>query len=378
MTAPLADVRVVDASPFLPGPLATQMLADLGATVVKVEPPNGEPGRNVPGGLYDVANRNKGSVVLDLKSDRDRRRCHRLVADADVFVEGYRPGVADRLGISYAELSRINPTLVYCSISGFGQNGPDRSAPGHDATYLAASGALAVPGSWSDPHPRRSGLPVADLGTSAYLAVAVLAALHRRGATGRGCHLDLAIADVALALASTRAGARLDNDAADRLHLNPSNDLFDTADGVLAVAAVEEHFWHRLRAVLNSEEPRLGDRRFDHLAGRRANGDELAVLLRAAFTTRTAKEWADLLTDADVPAAVVRTVADAADSEQVRHRGIVQTVADQRHVTFPALCDGRPMGELRSVAPAAGAQANTVGAALDGGGDPWLAARTRA
>lgn len=375
MSAPLADVRVIDASPFLPGPFATQMLADLGAAVIKVEPPTGDPGRAVPGGLYEVANRNKGSVILDLKSESDRQRCRRLVAGADVFVEGFRPGVVDRLGVSYADLSAINPALVYCSVSGFGQTGPRRSMPGHDATYLAASGALAVPGSWNDSRPHRSGLPIADLATSAYVAVAVLAALHRRRASGRGCYLDVAIGDVALALTSARAGARLDNDNADRLHLNPTNDLFDTADGVIAIAAVEEHFWDRLRAALITDEPRLGDRRFDDLAGRRANGGELTVLLRGVFISRTADEWAQRLAEADVPAEVVRPITAAVASDQVRSRGIVQSADGQHHVTFPALCDGRPMGALRTTAPAAGAQATDVFAALEQDADPWAAMR---
>lgn len=373
MTGPLADVQILDTSPFLPGPFATQMLADLGANVIKVEPPTGDPGRHVPGGLHETTNRNKRSIVLDLKSEQDRERCHRLAAGADVFVEGFRPGVVDRLGVSYAELSADNPGLVYCSVSGFGQTEPKRSTPGHDATYLAAAGALAVPGSWSDPRPHRSGIPVADLGTSNYVAVAILAALHERHTTGRGCYLDVAITDVALALASARAGEQLDNDGADRLHLNPSNDLFDTADGMLAVAAVEEHFWQRLRAVLLATEPQLGDPRFDGLAGRRANGDDLSALLQAVFMTRTAKEWISLLTEADIPAEVVHPVREAVESEQVRRRGIVQAAGDQRHVTFPVVQDGRPMGSLRTTAAAAGADSATVFAMLDRGTDPWAA-----
>ncbi|MGH3118732.1 MAG: CaiB/BaiF CoA transferase family protein [Gaiellales bacterium] len=373
MTGALADVRVVDISPFLPGPFATQMLADLGATVIKVEPPTGDPGRTVPGGLYEVANRNKASITLDLKSALDRERCHRLVAGADVFVEGFRPGVADRLGISYDELSRINPALVYCSVSGYGQHGPKRFTPGHDVTYLAASGALAVPGSWSDPRPHRTGLPIADLGTSAYVAVAVLAALRARQRSGRGCRLDVAIADVALAMTATRAGERLDNSGEERLHLNPSNDLFDTADGVVAVAAVEEHFWDRLRAELTPYQPQLSDERFDDLAGRREHGEELSALLGAVFMSDTAKEWARVLGEADVPAEVVRPIARVLDSDHVRDRGLVEARDGQRHVTFPVLCDARPMGQLRTNAPIRGQHTYSVITALDAGNDAWAA-----
>lgn len=368
---PLADVRVLDMSPFLPGPYATQILGDLGARVIKVEPPAGDPARRLHGGLAETTNRNKRSIVLDLKSTEDQQRCRLLAAGADVFVEGFRPGVVDRLGVSYPVLRDLNPALVYCSVSGYGQTGPKRSTPGHDVTYLAAAGALSVPGSWSDHRPRRSGVPIADLGTATCLAVAVLAALHERRSTGRGCHLDVAIADVALAMASVRAGGQLENDPGERLHLNPANDVFETAEGTLALGAVEEHFWQRLRAVLAPDEPGLSDECFDDAAGRRAHGDKLAALLRRVLLTRTASEWATLLAKADVPVEVVRPVAAAAEDEQVRSRGIVRTVADQRAVVFPVLRDGEPMGTVRQATPAAGADSAALLAALDRGFDPW-------
>src|SRR4051812_753402 len=199
--SPLIDIRVLDLSQLLPGPFCTQILADLGAAVVKVEPPDGDPARGMPSDLFATANRNKASVDLDLKAPADRNACLRLAAASDVVVEGFRPGVVERLGVGYEDVRARNPGVVYCSISGFGRTGPRRDRPGHDANYLAASGALAYSGHWSEV-PRRSGLPIADLAASCYGAIAILAALHERARTGLGGHIDLAMADAAMAFAS--------------------------------------------------------------------------------------------------------------------------------------------------------------------------------
>src|SRR5882762_3857890 len=148
---PLAGVRVVDFSMFVPGPFATAMLADLGADVIKVEPPRGDPGRSYVPVQFETENRNKRSIALNLKDPEAADIVARLAAQAHAVVEGFRPGVAKRLGIDYETLRRHNARLVYCSISGYGQTGPDRLVPGHDLNYLAASGALALAGHWPEP-----------------------------------------------------------------------------------------------------------------------------------------------------------------------------------------------------------------------------------
>ena len=179
-STPLLDgLKIVDFSALLPGPYGTVLLADLGADVIKVEPPTGDMLRHLPFDMVRVANRNKRSLVLDLKNAAAREVAGRLAAWADIVVEGSRPGVAERMGIGPERLRAIHPKLVYCSISGFGQTGPWRLRAGHDISYLAASGALAYPGSATDTRPRRSGLPVSDLAGSLYFAVAALAAWAR-------------------------------------------------------------------------------------------------------------------------------------------------------------------------------------------------------
>src|SRR5260221_1401827 len=171
---PLDSVRVVDFSMFVPGPFASSILADLGADVIKVEPPRGDPGRGYVPVQFETENRNKRSIALDLKNTDARAVVEKLVERADVVVEGFRPGVAKRLGIDYETLCAHNGRLVYCSISGYGQNGPWRERPGHDVNYVAAAGGLAFPGQWLK-QPARSSLPIADMAGGALSPTAVVA-----------------------------------------------------------------------------------------------------------------------------------------------------------------------------------------------------------
>lgn len=357
---PLAGLRVVEFASLLPGPYATQIMADLGADVIKVEAPAGDEARRFPSGMFAAANRNKRGIVLNLKSADDQAACLRLLADTDVVVEGFRPGVADRLGISYAAVRGVRPGIVYCSISGFGQTGPNRLKPGHDLTFLAASGGLSFSAHWGEP-PRRSGVPVADLAASTHAVIAILSALRKRDRTGEGCHLDVAIADATMAFASPRGGPSLAVVNEERLGVYPVNDLYDARDGtVLAVSAVEEKFWNGLRDVLGEHDPALLDSRFDSEDGRREHGDELKARLAAVFRMRDAAEWTALLQRKDVPVERVRTLAEAAQGPQAASRGIVDCLDGQRQVVFPVLANGRVLGRFRSTAPGLGEHTSEV------------------
>ena len=195
---PLAGLRILDLSWLLPGPFASLLLADLGADVVKVErPQSGDYLRDILPSMFELVNRGKRSIAIDLKDPASLAEFRRLVATADIVMEGFRPGVADRLGVGYDALSAVKPDLVYLSISGYGQTGPYADMPGHDINYLAAAGALSVPAVWGEP-PRRSGLPVADLASAMYAALNIVAAIRRRDQTGEGSRIDIAIADSAL------------------------------------------------------------------------------------------------------------------------------------------------------------------------------------
>src|SRR5436305_4019835 len=202
---PLDGVRVVDFSMFVPGPFASSILSDLGADVIKVEPPRGDPGRGYVPVQFETENRNKRSIALDLKHGDAPPVVEKLVAHAQVVMEGFRPGVAQRLGIDYETLRRHNARLVYCSISGYGQTGPWGERPGHDVNYVAAAGGLAFPGQWLK-KPARSSLPVADMAGGSFAAVAVASALFERSRTGSGACLDLSLFEAAFFWAAMRHG----------------------------------------------------------------------------------------------------------------------------------------------------------------------------
>jgi crotonobetainyl-CoA:carnitine CoA-transferase CaiB-like acyl-CoA transferase len=245
MTGLLEGLRVLDFTIWRPGPYATQLLAELGAEVLKVEPPGGDPMR-VYAGLFDSLSADKRSVVLDLKDEAGRARALELAADAEVVVEGYRPGVADRLGIGYDAVRAVNPSVIYCSVSGLGQDGPLAQASGHDINYLAWAGALAPEGG----EPREPGVPVADLSGGMAAAFAICAAVVRKLKTGEGERIDVAMADV---LATwTGAIAPQAEGTEEGAGGVPGYGTFETADGTFVALGVltEDHFWAPLCSVL--------------------------------------------------------------------------------------------------------------------------------
>ena len=349
----LQGLRVLDFSALLPGPFATQILADLGADVIKVEPPRGDNARHMPMEMFRMANRNKRSISLDLKHPDSRPAVIALTQWAEVVVEGFRPGVTERLGISPLQLAELNERLVYCSISGYGQSGPLEQMPGHDLNYMAAGGALSLKGRWLDERPTRSGLPVSDVAGSSYAAIAILAALRKRDRDGKGSYIDIALADAALSFTALRRGLDIDNP--ERLHLYPTNDLFETADGrTIVLGLVEEVFWQNFRQLLGAETPALNDPRYDDETSRRRHGDELSRLMAEVVRRRTGQQWLDLLLPHDVPVQLVLTPREAAHSEQTRHRRTVRDIHGELHIPFPAVVDGEPAGASRSAAPGKG------------------------
>lgn len=341
---PLAGVRVVDFSMFVPGPFASSIFADLGAEVIKVEAPRGDPGRAYVPVQFETENRNKRSIAIDLKRPESSSIVEKLVGSAQVVLEGFRPGVVKRLGIDYETLRKINPALIYCSVSGYGQTGPWRERPGHDVNYVAAAGALAYPGQWLKP-PSRSSLPVADMSGGAFAAIAVLSALFEKETTGKGAYLDLSLFEAAFFMAAMRHG--LDPAADPKAHIFPVNDIFLTADGKrLTLGILEEHFWQNFVRLA----PELEDERFSSDAGRRANGDVLSELLENIMKSRTADEWMRLLEAADVPVDLCVTPAEAARHPQLRERQALE----RGHAKFPVWANGRRGGEIRSGTPKLG------------------------
>jgi crotonobetainyl-CoA:carnitine CoA-transferase CaiB-like acyl-CoA transferase len=337
---PLAGIRVVDFSMFVPGPFASAMLADLGAEVTKVEMPGGDPGRGYVPVQFETENRNKRSLALDLKNPAAKEIVHRLVRQADIVVEGFRPGVAKRLSIDFESLKKSNPKLIGCSISGYGQTGPWRERPGHDVNYVAAAGALAFPGQWLKP-PARSSLPIADMGGGAFAAVAILAALHE----GKGAYLDLSLFESAFFWAAMRHG--LDPEVDARAHIFPVNDVFETQDGKrLTLGILEEHFWGNFVKLV----PELGEERFSNDSSRRKNGDALSRLLERVMKEKSAADWLKLCDENDVPVDLCVTPGEAA-----RHPQLVERQATERgYAKFPVWANGRRGGAIRRRTPKLG------------------------
>ena len=343
---PLAGVRVVDFSMFVPGPFASAILSDLGADVIKIEMPKGDPGRAYVPVQFETENRNKRSLSLDLKNPAAGEVVRRLARHAEVVLEGFRPGVAKRLGIDFDALRRANPKLVFCSISGYGQTGPWRERPGHDVNYVAAAGALAFPGQWLKP-PARSSLPLADMGGGAFAAIAILAALRE----GKGAYLDLSLFESAFFWAAMRHS--LDPNVDPRAHIFPVNDVFETKDGKrLTLGILEEHFWKNFVRLA----PELEDERFASDALRRKHGDLLSVQLEKTMKTRSASEWIALCEANDVPVDLAVTPGEAA-----RHPQLVERQATERgYAKFPVWANGRRAGRIARRTPKLGEHSREI------------------
>ncbi len=355
--SPLQGIRVLDFSIFLPGPFATQILGDLGADVIKVEPLSGDPGRKtLTEDAFALVNRNRRSIALDLKNPGARDAIARLARWADVAIEGFRPGVTERLGVGQAELRRHNPRLIYCSLSGYGQDGPLRDVPGHDLNFIAASGALSFAGHFIE-KPRRSGLPVADCSGGFLAITSILAALHRRNTTGEGVYLDASLFEAALLVTATR-GTSVDPER--REHLHATNELFETKDGrQIALGMVEEHFWKIFCEVAVKVDPAVTDPRFGSLEGRHKHGRELIALLARILRQRTAQEWIALF-DGRLPLQLAFTPKEALAQPQVAARRIVAEENGHRHILFPVHVDGQTAGTFRRKAPACGEHTRAI------------------
>ena len=355
---PLTGIRVVDFSLFVPGPFCSSILADLGAEVIKVEALGGDPGRRYIPVQFRTENRNKRSLALDLKAPQAQAIVQRLAREADIALEGFRPGVAERLGIDHASLRRHNGRLIYCSISGYGQTGPWCERPGHDVNYIAAAGALAFPGQWLKA-PSRSSLAIADMAGGSFAAVAVLAALHETDRTGRGAQLDLSLFEAAFFWAAMRHG--LDPTVDPKAHLFPVNDIFEAADGKrLTLGILEEHFWENFVKAVADLAPDLAADSFSSDAKRRRNGDALSSRLSELMKQKTAGEWLKLCDDNDVPVDLCLTPAQAAELEQVVARKDVAAFANEKFALFPVHADGAMGGRLRRGVPKAGEHSREI------------------
>ncbi len=327
---PLAGLRILDMSRLLPGPFGTQVLADFGADVIRVEDLRGSDGFRTAQPLRDgvsfrhmTLNRNKRSVALDLKSPAGLEAFRRLAAGADALLEQFRPGVMARLGLDYEALSAINPRLVYCSLSGFGQDGPLRDVVAHDPNYLALSGIMSLLGRRGSP-PMPSGVQISDIVAGLSAALAIMMALHERQATGRGRYIDVSLYDSAISTLVTAAAGYFGTGTApsrgeDRHNGRyPMSDVYECSDGGhIAISAIEPHFWANLCKVFGHPEW------LPHQYDDGETGHAIRAELTRIFLTRTRDEWFEALRDAEICISPVLSVAEALDAPHTRARGLV-------------------------------------------------------
>ncbi len=351
---PLAGVRVIELAGIGPGPFCGMLLADLGAEVIRVDRPGGPP-MPVPH-ANDVTSRGKRRIVVDLKHPRGAEVVLRLASRADALIEGYRPGVAERLGVGPADCWARNPALVYGRMTGWGQDGPIAQTSGHDIAYIAVTGALHAIGRAGGP-PQ---VPVNYLGDfgggSMFLALGLVSALYAARATGRGQVVDAAIVDGASALQAMTYGLLADGSWADERGVNrldtgaPFYDVYATADGRhMAVGALEPQFYAEFTRLLFAPEGVPDDLPGQHDQGRWA---ELRARFASRFAERTQEEWAKAFYGTDACVAPVRSMTEAPADPQLAARGTFVTVNGLlQPAPAPRFGDGAPGAPIRALAP---------------------------
>jgi crotonobetainyl-CoA:carnitine CoA-transferase CaiB-like acyl-CoA transferase len=344
MARPFEGIRVIDVTHVLAGPFATYQLAVLGADVIKVEHPD-EPDQSRLGGTDKALNRallgtsflaqgsNKRAITLDLKTEGDRDILKKLVTTADVFVENYRPGALEALGLGYEALSAVNPRLIYASFSAFGDTGPRRERTAYDHVIQATSGIMAMTGTPSF-NPVMFGAPAIDYATGTTGAFALSAALFQRERSGCGQRIDMAMLDVAMILMSSHLAGYLRNGAHPKPHGNrhahATNGAYETKDGLLMLGASNLRQQRRLWTVLG--RPDLIKRSNDERDADHARETEV---LTEILKTRTADEWEEFFQTRHVPAARVRTMGEAVGDPQTASRGVIH-----RHAGAPGIEGG--------------------------------------
>lgn len=376
MSLPLEGIKVLDLSRYLPGPLATQILADFGAEVIKIEDRKGELGRFLPPMIDDTSarfyavNRNKKSMGLDLKQPEGKEIFKKLAAEADIIVDQFRPDVMNKLGLGYETLKEINPRIIYCIITGYGLTGPMRDAAGHDINYLNISGITELLGTKEGP-PAMSGVQIADTaGGSLYSVIAILLALAAREKTGKGQLCDVAMMDGALSLLSYTIGEwsgggnlpKRGNELLTGGYATYNN--YECKDGkYVSLGAVEAKFWASFCKKLGKEE-------FIPLQMDITRQPELEASIQSIMLTKTRDEWVEFFADSDICFTPVLTLDEMAQHPQVLAREMIHTLPDFQGSGKDLVCTGVPIklsetpGEAKMVFAKTGQHTDEVLAGL--------------
>jgi len=313
----LKGVKVVSAAWMYPGPYCTMLLADMGAEVIIVERPGVGDLTRLDPFFFEAINRNKKSMTVNLQSEKGKEICHKLVQKSDVFLDGFRPGVAQKLGMDYPTLERLNPALIYVSISGYGQDGPYANWPGHDLSYQGVVGMLAQ-------HEAREAealLPpvaIADLSSGMFATVGILAALHHKSETGQGMYIDVSMVDGLISWMTVPLTIYLNSGLTSRSR-EPAYGIFKARDGrcLTLSIAYEDHFWSNLCHLLGRSD--LASMPREERISRK---EELVALLKETFLSKTRDEWVQILTSGNVAAGPVYDYSEVVNDPHLKHRNL--------------------------------------------------------
>ncbi len=341
---PLQGIRVLDLSRVLAGPYCTMVLGDLGADVIKVEPPEGDETRGwgppFAGGesaYYLCVNRNKRGMVVNLKTEEGKNILRELAVRSDVLVENFRPGTLERFGLDFETLHELNPKLIYCSITGFGQTGSMKDKPGYDFMIQASGGLMSITGE-PEGEPMKTGVAVVDLFAGQNAIVAILAALQARALTGEGQHLDIALFDSQLGWLANVASNFLISGNLPKRHGNAHPNIvpyqsFQARDGWFAIAVGNDRQFSRLCDLLG--KPELGmDEKFATNSARVQNREEIIAVLSAIFKTTSVSEWLQKLDEAGIPCGPINNFEQVFSMPQVKER---EMLVQMEHPTIGAL-----------------------------------------
>lgn len=386
MTGALSNIRVLDLTRILAGPWCTQNLADLGADVIKVERPgagddtrhwgppwqrDAEDKEMEDSVYYSSTNRNKKSIAVDLASAEGQALIRELAAECDVLVENYKVGDLARYGLDYEDIRKINPGIVYCSITGYGQSGPYAHRPGYDFVFQGQGGLMSITGERDElpgGGPQKVGIAITDILTGMYAGMAILAALHARSMTGAGQYIDMSLLDCMVAFGSSQAASYLVTGKVPGRYGNAHANMvpyqvFATADGHIIIAAGNDGQWQRVCQAL--DRPDLAaEERFATVAGRIVNRAELVPDLQRTLQERASAEWLDRLEANGVPCGPINNYQQVFDDPHVRHRELRVDIPRPDGGAMPAIASpfrlsGTPV-EYRMAAPALGQDTEQV------------------
>lgn len=342
----LEDLTVLDLSTFVTGGFCSAMLANQGADVIKIERPDlgddirhsGPPFIDGESPYFWTVNYDKRSIELDLKSEEGLEALYSLAAEADVFIQNFRPGTADRIGVGVDDIREHNSSIIYCDISAFGATGPWRERPGYDLLIQGMSGIMSVTGE-PDRKPVKVGLPMTDLITAMWAAFGIVSALYRRSHTGEGEYIDLGMLEAAIPWLTKQAGKTFAGETPERMGtkdpvLAPYQ-TFPTADGYINIACLNDRLWQDLCEAIHRADLATDDR-FETNADRVEHMDALESELHQTFVEQTTEEWMTVLVEAGIPAGPVYDIENALDNPQVRARGSVSSF-DRGGTTIPVL-----------------------------------------